>query len=87
MFPQGNSGGPIVSVRTGKVVGIVDNMDNIPQLVPPLQPTAGSSTTQANVVPYATFSRAISITELKNRLPLGVYSFDWATPKDSKNFQ
>lgn len=71
VFARGNSGGPIVSTRNGRVVGIVTGAMNVPQDVLNIK-TAENM--QIAAVPFATFSYGISIDEFKKVVGESLFS-------------
>jgi S1-C subfamily serine protease len=74
VFVKGNSGGPVVSVRTGKVIGIVTGQSNVAQDFQLIPINAQSS---VGAIPFATYSYAISIHELMSKLSPTLYSSNW----------
>jgi S1-C subfamily serine protease len=74
-FVKGNSGGPIVSAKSGKVLGIVTGVMSLPQT---LQDLSFPGSNPIVGVPYATYAYAISINEVLPRLKSSDYSSSWA---------
>jgi len=77
VFIKGNSGGPVLDAKTGKVVGIVTGVQNIPQDARLESVTLNNQNQNVIGIPYASYSFAMSISEVIPRLVRGSYSHWW----------
>lgn len=76
-FIKGNSGGPVFSAKTGKVVGVVTGSVHLPQDIMHVQNMLGATQNLIPAVPFATYALAIGIDEILKLIPKRLYSLHW----------